>query len=158
LGTALQLSGKLDGGTEKLMESVACYRAALNVRTRQLVPLDWAMTQNNLGNTLFILSTREESVRRLQEAIGAFLEALKERTRERVPFEWAQTVSNVSRSLLMFAHLEGNPHRTEAAIDGFKKALEVFEQLGAERYIFETQKILAAAEEQLAKQRATGGS
>jgi tetratricopeptide (TPR) repeat protein len=157
LGTALQLSGKLDGDTDKLMESVACYRAALTVRTRELVPLDWAMTQNNLGNTLFILSTREESVQRLQESIGAFLEALKERTREHLPFEWAQTVSNISRSLLMFAHLEGNPHRTESAIDGFKKALEVFQQLGAKRYIVETQKILVAAEEQLADQRGIEG-
>jgi tetratricopeptide (TPR) repeat protein len=158
LGTALQLSGKLDGGTEKLMESVACYHAALSVRTREIVPLDWAMTQNNLGNTLFILSTREESVQRLQESIGAFLEALRERTRERVPFEWAQTASNLAKSLLMFAHLEGNPHRTEAAIDGLKKALEVFEQLGAQRYIVETHGSLIMAEEQLAKQQASVGS
>jgi hypothetical protein len=31
---------------------VAAYRVALEVRTREGVPLDWAMTRNNLGNAL----------------------------------------------------------------------------------------------------------
>ena len=32
---------------------MAAYRAALEERTRDRVPLDWAMTQMNLGNALW---------------------------------------------------------------------------------------------------------
>jgi hypothetical protein len=39
-------------GRARLEEAVAAYRAALEERTRERVPLDWAMTQNNLGVAL----------------------------------------------------------------------------------------------------------
>ena len=45
-------SGERESGTARLEEAVAAYRAALEERTRDRVPLDWAMTQNNLGNAL----------------------------------------------------------------------------------------------------------
>ena len=44
--------GERESGTARLEEAVAAYRAALEERTRERVPLDWAMTQNNLGNAL----------------------------------------------------------------------------------------------------------
>jgi hypothetical protein len=45
------------------------------------VPLDWAMTQNNLGNALRTLGERESGTARLQEAVAAYRAALEERTR-----------------------------------------------------------------------------
>jgi hypothetical protein len=39
-------------GTARLEEAVAAFRAALEERTRDRVPLDWATTQNNLGHAL----------------------------------------------------------------------------------------------------------
>ena len=44
--------GERESGTAKLEEAVAAYREALKERTRERVPLDWATTQNNLGNAL----------------------------------------------------------------------------------------------------------
>ena len=44
---------------DTLEEAVAAYRAALSERTRERVPLDWAQTQNNLGNALLRLGERE---------------------------------------------------------------------------------------------------
>ena len=49
---ALRRSGERESGTARLEEAVAAYRAALEERTRERVPLDWARTQNNLGNAL----------------------------------------------------------------------------------------------------------
>jgi hypothetical protein len=49
----------------------AC-RAALEVCTREQVPLDWAMTQYNLGNALGALGERERRTARLEEAATAF--------------------------------------------------------------------------------------
>jgi hypothetical protein len=44
--------GERASGTVRLEEAVTAYREALQERTREQVPLDWAMTQNNLGNAL----------------------------------------------------------------------------------------------------------
>ncbi len=35
---------------ENLEIAIACYQAALQVRTREAFPKDWAATQNNLGD------------------------------------------------------------------------------------------------------------
>ena len=51
--TRLRRSGERESGTARLEEAVAAYRAALEEWTRERVPLDWATTQNNLGNALW---------------------------------------------------------------------------------------------------------
>jgi tetratricopeptide (TPR) repeat protein len=47
------------------------------VRTRERVPLDWAATQNNLGNALQTLGEREDGTGRLEEAVAAYRAALE---------------------------------------------------------------------------------
>ena len=46
-------------GPERLEQAVSAYVEALKEHTRERVPLDWAMTQNNLGNALWTLGERE---------------------------------------------------------------------------------------------------
>ncbi|MGH7085775.1 MAG: tetratricopeptide repeat protein, partial [Acetobacteraceae bacterium] len=53
------------------------------------MPLQWATTQNNLGNALRVLGEREAGTARVEEAVAAYRDALKERTREQVPLQWA---------------------------------------------------------------------
>ena len=81
---------------------MAAYRAALEERTRERVPLEWAGTQNNLGNALQRLGERESGTARLEEAVAAYRVALEE-TRERVPLEWARTRNNLDRALKALA-------------------------------------------------------
>ncbi len=45
------------------------------------MPLQWAMTQNNLGNALGVLGEREGGTARLKEAVGIYREALQEYNR-----------------------------------------------------------------------------
>jgi tetratricopeptide (TPR) repeat protein len=52
-------------------EAVAAYREALKERRQERVPLDWAMTQNNLGTALWTLGERESGTARLEEALTA---------------------------------------------------------------------------------------
>ena len=52
LGNALRTLGERESGTARLEEAVTAYRAALAERTRDRAPLQWAMTQNNLGSAL----------------------------------------------------------------------------------------------------------
>jgi tetratricopeptide (TPR) repeat protein len=82
-----------------IAEAITAYREALTERTRERVPLDWAMTQNNLGNALSTLGERESGTARLEEAVAAYREALKEQPRERVPLNWAMTQYNLGNAL-----------------------------------------------------------
>ena len=50
--------GRRESGTARLEQAVQAYRAALEVGTRERVPLDWASTQNNLGNALRTMRAR----------------------------------------------------------------------------------------------------
>ena len=63
------------------------------------MPLDWAMTQNNLGIALWKLGERESGTARLEEAVGAFHAALEVRTRERIPLLWAATQNDLGNAL-----------------------------------------------------------
>src|SRR5262249_27033563 len=82
LAVALGTLGEQSGKNEPLVESVALCREVLDTWTRERVPLDWAMTQNNLGNALKTLGERESGTQRLEEAVAAFRAALEENTRE----------------------------------------------------------------------------
>ena len=78
------------GQNTQLETAIRYYRKVLEVSARERVPLEWAVTQNNLGTALVSLGQRESGTARLDEAVAAFREALKEQTRERVPLAWAR--------------------------------------------------------------------
>ena len=100
LGDALRVLAS-ESGTARLEEAVAAYREALKERTRERVPLEWATTQNNLGNALVRLGIRESGTARLEEAVAAYRAALTERTRERVPLQWGTTQNNLTECLAL---------------------------------------------------------
>ena len=74
LGAALWTLGQRESGTARLEEAVATYRAALTEHTQERVPLQWAMTQNNLGLALstlilIVLSSTASHEFRWKEAV-----------------------------------------------------------------------------------------
>ena len=68
--------GEQAGSNDDLRQAVTAYRDALQEKTRERVPLQWAMTQNNLGTALTSLGERESGTAHLAEAVTAFGEAL----------------------------------------------------------------------------------
>ncbi len=66
-------------------------RAALEERTRERVPLDWAATQNNFSAALRALGEREGGTARLEEAAAAF-DACLTVTASVWPPEWVSQV------------------------------------------------------------------
>ena len=103
---------------------MAAYRAALEERKRERVPLKWASTQDNLGTALQTLGGRETGTARLQEAVAAYRAALEERTRERVPLSWASTQNNLGNALQTLGERETGTARLEEAVAAFRAALE----------------------------------
>ncbi|MEO1211203.1 MAG: tetratricopeptide repeat protein, partial [Cyanobacteria bacterium J06638_20] len=104
--------------------SIAAYQAALQVRTREAFPQNWAMTQNNLGNA-YKNRIRGERADNLERAIDAYQAALQVRTREAFPQDWAMTQNNLGNAY-------GNRIRgeradnLERAIDAYQSALQVY--------------------------------
>jgi tetratricopeptide (TPR) repeat protein len=88
------------------------------------VPLDWAMTQNNLGTALQTLGERESGTARLEEAVAAYRAALEEYTRDRVPLHWAATQNNLGNALSSLGERESGTARLEEAVAAFRAALE----------------------------------
>ena len=87
------------GDNSALLQAIGLYRQLLNATSRETAPLDWAATQNNLGNALCALGERESGTARLEEAVAAYRAALEEWTRERVPLDWAMTQNNLGNAL-----------------------------------------------------------
>jgi tetratricopeptide (TPR) repeat protein len=124
LGTALSSLGDRESGTARLEEAVAAYRRALEERTRERVPLDWATTQNNLGLALWRLGQRESRTARLEEAVSAFRGALEETRRDQAPRDWAMTQVNLGCALATLGERQSGTARHEEALVAFRAALE----------------------------------
>ncbi|MEM7067143.1 MAG: tetratricopeptide repeat protein, partial [Cyanobacteria bacterium P01_B01_bin.77] len=72
LGNRAYGEGKLDYDIRAYLDlSIKAYQQALLERTRERVPLSWAMTQNNLGTALRTLGERESGTERLEDAVDA---------------------------------------------------------------------------------------
>lgn len=121
---ALRRQGSEFGDNAALLEAVTICRAALRARTRRRVPLDWAATQNDLGNLLTLLGEREGGTARLEEAVTAYRAALKEKPRVRVPLGWAATQSNLGNALRVLGERERGKARLEEAVAAYRAALE----------------------------------
>src|SRR5436190_964561 len=121
---AEQTMGDQRGNNPTLVQAIATYRAALLLVPGTERPLQWATTQNNLGNALQRLGERESGTARLEQAVTAFREALKERTRERVPLQWAMTQNNLGNALQTLGERESGTSRSEEAVTAFREALK----------------------------------
>ena len=88
-------------GAQYLEQSVAAYRAALEVYTREQLPQDWAMTQNNLGNVLMDLGERasgEQGAQYLQQSVEAIENALSIFTPEAAPYQNSLARANLEKA------------------------------------------------------------
>ncbi len=124
LGMALTTLGEQTGRDEPLRHAVDSYQSALMALPRERVPLQWAMTQNNLGNALLRLGERESGTARLEEAVAAYRDALKEWTRERVPLQWAMTQNNLGGALSTLGERESGTARLDEAVAAYREALK----------------------------------
>jgi tetratricopeptide (TPR) repeat protein len=131
--------------TARLEEEIVAYRDALKQRTRERLPLDWAATQNHLGNALSTLGARENNTARLEEAVAAYSDALKERTRDRVPFDWAVSLGNQGVAMIMLAGRTRNTTMAEIACHQIEMALGMVRSYGHAPFAAQYQSRLHAA-------------
>ncbi|MEM5517840.1 hypothetical protein WNY37_12860 [Henriciella sp. AS95] len=125
-GTAAYQRGILDPERNNLDRAVSAYRKALTERTRDRIPLDWAMTQNNLGNALLTLGARGDD-NALNDAVTAYREALTERTRDRVPLDWAATQTSLGSALATLG-VRGDDAALNDAVAACREALKEYKR------------------------------
>jgi tetratricopeptide (TPR) repeat protein len=124
LGNVLAHLGERESGTIRLEEAISTFRAALQERTRERVPLYWATTQANLGNALWALGSRESGTATLEEAVSAYTAALQEQTREQVPLVWARTQNNLGNALWTLGERKSGTALLEESVSAYRAALQ----------------------------------
>ena len=99
-GSALNVQGiewgyvSLGDRAANLAQAIACYKAALRVYTEKQFPMDWAMTQNNLGIAYKNLPSGDRAAN-LVQAIACYEAALRVYTEKQFPMQWAMTQNNL---------------------------------------------------------------
>ena len=77
--------------------AITGYEIAFTVFTRTDFPVDWARTQNNLGNA-YSDRIRGDKAENLENAIAAFNAALEVYNRTDFPVDWAMTQNNLGNA------------------------------------------------------------
>jgi len=122
LGEAYRI---LSGGDRQanLEQAIYYLTQALEVRTREAFPFEWAMTQHNLGSAYVDLPLGDRQAN-LEQAIHCFSRALEVRTRKAFPFNWAMTQKSLG---IVYANLPLGDRQAnlKRAIYCFTRSLEV---------------------------------
>ena len=77
--------GECEDNAEHFKDAITAFKAALEVNTREQAPMDWAVTQDDLGKAFMGLGEREGKAEYFKEAVAAFKAALEVKTREQAP-------------------------------------------------------------------------
>ncbi len=140
---------------EALRKAIKAYQEALRFYTPEVAPLDYAMTQNNLGNAYADLALHEEPAGNLRRAIEAYKEALHSRTPEVAPLDYAMTQNNLGLAYRQRAELQTDPAQRctdlQAAVKAFREALRFRTPEATPRLHAKTRQALEEAEEALRK-------
>lgn len=98
-GNALQTLGDREADPHHLEQSIAAYRATLDVLTPQAKPVDWATVQNNIANTLAMLGRRQGDPQTLADATEAYRLAIGQYEANGARTEWAFAMNNLGKVL-----------------------------------------------------------
>jgi tetratricopeptide (TPR) repeat protein len=129
-GQSLVALGSEFGRNSALLEAIAHFRRLLSASSQRDDPLQWALTQMNLGNALCTLGERESGTGRLEEAVAAYRAALTECAQERAPLQWATTQMNLGIVLRALGERESGTGRLEEAVAAYRAALTEWTQEG----------------------------
>jgi tetratricopeptide (TPR) repeat protein len=109
-----------------LILGIASYGEALHFYTPEGAPLDYAMTQNNLGTAYRALAAYQEPAENLQRAIQAYGEALRFYTPEGAPLDYAMTQNNLGNAYRALAAHQEPAENLQRTIQAYGEALHFY--------------------------------
>ena len=119
-----------DERAANLQRAIESFQRALEVRSPQRAPNDWASTRCNMGSVYLQLAATGDGAA-ARHAASCFLDALKVRTRERHPVEWAKTQASLGQAFTGIAELKASENvaqQLSRAVQCFEHALKVFDE------------------------------
>jgi len=123
--------GRLRSDRALLERAVRTYRErALPLAPRDRRAVDWAKTQNNLGNALWFLGDMELDAERLNEAAKAFEAAMGVWTETSAPLDWAKAQSNLGNVLVAMGRTRGGAGNFRKGVAAYRDALRVIARGG----------------------------
>ncbi len=111
---------------EQMRFSIAAYGAALKIYTLGRVPLQYGITQNNLGVAYKTLAEVVDKAANCGQAIAAYEEALKVYTPDRFPVEYSKMQNNLGITYKTLAEVEDMGENCRKAIAACEEALKVY--------------------------------
>lgn len=96
---------------------------ALTEDYRSQTPLDWAETQNSLGNIIAAQGQQLRDPEFFEAAIQCFNKALEELSQDGTPLDWAATECNLGTARQAQGRLDGDAGLLKTSVDAYTKAL-----------------------------------
>jgi len=137
--------------------AIEAYTEALKVYTLADYPMQYGMTQNNLGNAYNMLAEVEEKGANCAQAIAAYIEALRVYTLADFPMHYGATQNNLGYAYSTLAEVEEKGANCRLAIAAYKEALKVRTPADSMGYVM-TQNNLGAAYRTLAEVEEKGAN
>ena len=109
---------------DNIEQAITAYQQALQVMTREAMPIEWAHSMHNLANAYRdrIFGDHADNI---EQAIIAYRQALQVMTRKAMPVEWATLMMNLANAYC--DRIQGPPLQSlEQAIAAYKDSLEFF--------------------------------
>jgi tetratricopeptide (TPR) repeat protein len=111
---------------QNLEKAINCYKAALEVRTKEASPYYWASSQFSLGNAYCVM-IRGNRAENLENAIACYQDALQVYTRDAYPERWANAQTSLGGAYLL--RVQGDQAKNlDKAIACYEAALEVYKK------------------------------
>ena len=102
------------------------FESVLAEMSREQSPLEWAATQNSLGNILAALGQQQMDAALFEQAITAFGNALEIYTQEGSPSEWATVKYNLGTAAQTLGKLQDSAKLLKISVDAYTDALLVW--------------------------------
>jgi hypothetical protein len=116
--------GTLFGERQSLDRSIAILRTrALTLAPLETAVVDWARTQNEIGNVLLVYGQRVSGNPGLEEAASVYRAALQKLARESSPPDWAMLQGNLCAALLALGRPNKNIAMLEEAVAACRTSL-----------------------------------
>jgi tetratricopeptide (TPR) repeat protein len=116
-----------------LQLGISSYIEALRFYTAETAPLNYAMTQNNLGEAYRALAAHQDPAGHLGRAVQAYNEALRFYTPETTPLDYAMTQNNLGEAYRNLAAHQDNKEQTcdlvQKAISSYLESMRFYKNV-----------------------------
>jgi len=124
--TLAEVEEKVEEKIMSIKNAIEAFEAAIKIRTIQRFPIQYAMTQTNIGVAYGMLARVKDKAENCKNAIDSFNKSLNVYTLERFPIQYAYTQNNLGNAYGTLAVIENKADNCKNAMEAYKKALKVF--------------------------------